>query len=182
MIIKVDDTRHRLRVGETGPNGIRLVSSNSELAILEIDGTRKSFTLGSHQSARSFESKRASSEARIWANRGMYLTTGLINGQPVNLLVDTGASSVAMNVAHAKQLGINYRFIGRQSAARTASGVVKTWEFKLKSVKVGEIELKNIDAAVVEGAGPSTILLGMSFLKHVRMQRDGNLLQLQKTH
>ncbi len=182
VILKVDNARHKLRVGETSPEGIKLISSNSDEAILEIDGVQQSYTLGSHQSARSFERKRTTSEARVWANRGMYQTTGLINGQPVSFLVDTGASDIAMNTAHAKQLGINYRYIGRRSAARTASGVVSTWRIKLKSVKVGDIELHNIDAAVIEGQGPTTILLGMSFLKHVKMQREGNLLQLQQKH
>lgn len=180
VILKVDEARHKLRVGESTPQGIKLISANSDEAILEIAGVKQRFTLGSHQSAQSFETKRETSQARIWADRGMYRTTGLINGQPVDLLIDTGASTVAMSAAHARRLGINYRYSGKKGAARTASGVVQTWEVKLKSVKVGEIELHNVDGAVVEGAGPSTILLGMSFLRHIKMQREGNLLQLQQ--
>lgn len=182
VILKVDDVQHKLRTGETSPEGVKLLSANSDEAILEINGVRQSYSLGMHQSARSYQSKKTFSEARIWSNRGMYVTTGLINGLPVNLLVDTGASSVAMSMAHAKQLGINYRYTGKQSSARTASGVVSTWLVKLKSVKVGNIELHNVEGAVVDGQGPSTILLGMSFLKHVKMQREGNLLQLQQRH
>lgn len=182
VILKVDDVQRKLRIGETSPEGVKLISSNSDEAILEMNGVQQSYTLGMHQSAQSYQPKRTFSEARIWANRGMYQTTGSINGLPVSLLIDTGASSVAMNTAHAKRLGINYRYTGKRSAARTASGVVSTWLIKLKSVKVGEIELHNVEGAVVEGQGPSTILLGMSFLKHVKMQREGNLLQLQQKH
>lgn len=182
VIIKVDDAQHKLRLGETSPEGVKLISSNSDEAILEINGTQQTFSLGSHQSAQSFQTKRTTSEAKIWANRGMYSTSGSINGLPVSFLVDTGASSVAMGTAHAKRLGINYRYIGKRSSARTASGVVNTWMVKLKSVKVGGIELRNVQGAVIEGDGPSTILLGMSFLKHVKMQREGNLLQLQQKH
>ncbi|MDH5445763.1 MAG: retroviral-like aspartic protease family protein [Gammaproteobacteria bacterium] len=181
-IIKVDDTRHKLRTGETTPDGIKLISSNSEQAILEINGKRQRLTLSSHQAVSTSSGKKKITEAKIWANRGMYQTTGLINGYPVNLMIDTGASTVAMGTTHAERLGINYRYKGRRNVARTASGVVNTWEVKLDSVKIGDIELKNVDGAVVEGAGPSTILLGMSFLKHVKMQREGNLLQLQLTH
>jgi len=182
VILKVDDTQHKLRVGQSSPQGIKLISADSNSAILEIMGKRQTYTLGMHQNARSFERQKKISEARVWANRGMYVTTGLINGFPVNFLVDTGASAVAMNTEHAKRLGINYRYIGKRGAANTASGVVNTWMLKLDSVKVGDIELHNVEAAVVEGQGPSTILLGMSFLRHVTMQREGNLLQLQQKH
>jgi len=178
VIIKVDDMQYKLRVGEASPEGIKLISSNSDEAILQINGVPQTYTLGSHQSARSFQSDKKINEARIYANRGMYMTSGSINGLPVSFLIDTGASSVAMSTEHARQLGINYRYIGQKGAAGTASGYVRTWVFKLKSVRIGSIEVRNVDAAVVEGQGPSTILLGMSFLRHVRMQREGNLLQL----
>ena len=182
VIFKLDDTRYKLRTGESTPDGIKLISSNSEQAILEINGARQTFTLGSHQGVSTETRQRKTTEAKIYAHRGMYLTTGMINGQLASMMIDTGASKVAMSTAHAKQLGINYRIKGTRSSARTASGVVSTWEIKLDSVKIGDIELKNVDAAVVEGAGPSTILLGMSFLKYVKMQREGNLLQLQQKH
>ena len=182
VIIRINDVQHKLRPGESSPEGVKLVSADSEEAILEIEGVRQSYTLGSHQSALSFQNKRTFSEARVWANQGMFMTSGLINGQPVSMLVDTGASSIAMSTAHADRLGINYRYSGKKSAAGTASGVVKTWLVNLKTVKVGDIEIRDVEGAVIEGQGPSTILLGMSFLSHVKMQREGNLLQLQQKH
>lgn len=181
-IVRIDDNQHKLRIGQVSPEGVKLISADSEQAVLEIDGVQQTFTLGSHQSSQHFEQTKTVSEAKIWADRGMYQTAGSINGHPVSFLVDTGASSVAMNTAHAKRLGINYRYAGRKSAASTASGIVNTYLVNLDRVKVGGIELRNIEGAVVEGQGPSTILLGMSFLRHVKMQRDGNLLQLQKQH
>ncbi len=182
VILKVDDIQYKLQVGEISPEGVKLIAATSDEAILQIDGVQHVYTLGMHQSARSYERKKTISEARIWSNRGMYITTGLINGFPVNFLVDTGASSVAMNTTDAKRLGIHYRYSGKRGAARTASGMVNTWRIKLKTVKVGDIELSNVEGAVIEGQGPSTILLGMSFLKRVKMQREGNLLQLQQKH
>ena len=180
VIIRIDDTQHKLRVGETSPEGVKLISSNSDEAILDVNGVRQAYSLGAQQSTQSFAQTKTISEARIWSNRGMYLTPGSINGIPVNFLVDTGASSVAMNTEHARRLGINYRYTGQQGAARTASGIVSTYVVRLKSVKVGNIELHDVEGAVIEGAGPTNILLGMSFLKQVKMQREGDLLQLQK--
>lgn len=181
VIFQVDEVKRKLRLGETSPEGIRLISATSEAAVLEIDGRRQTYTLGVHPSTRSFAREKPVTEARIWANKGMYVTSGLINGTPVSLLVDTGATWVAMNTEHAKRLGINYRYEGTPSTASTAGGVVRTYAIKLKSVKVGEIELQDIDAAVVEGNGPQTILLGMSFLNRVKMQREGRLLLLRHT-
>ncbi len=182
VILKVGDAQHKLRVGETSSEGIKLIAADSDEAILEFGGVQQTYTLGMHQNARSLVQKKTVSEARVWSSGGMYLTAGLINGLPVDLLVDTGASLVAMNMTDAKRLGINYRYTGKRGVARTASGMVNTWLIKLKTVKVGDIELHNVEGAVVEGQGPSTILLGMSFLKHVKMQREGNLLQLQLKH
>ncbi len=64
----------------------------------------------------------ATQEVQIWRNtQGMYATTGSINGLPVSLLVDTGATQVAMNAAQARHLGIDYRVIGVPAAITTAS-------------------------------------------------------------
>lgn len=111
---------------------------------------------------------------------GMYSVAGSINKQPVKFLVDTGASSVAMNRDTAKRLGIDFRYKGTLGWANTANGPVKTYRVKLDSVRVGEIELTNIQGAVLDGASPREILLGMSFLNRVEMQREGELLLLRK--
>lgn len=182
VILRVGNTRHKLRKGESTPQGIKLISANSDKAVLEINGRRESYSLGTHTHSISFGKKeKKTSEARIWSNRGMFLTSGLINGSPVNFLVDTGATWVAMSIRDANKLGIDYRKRGRKSVANTASGVAVTWIIDLKSVKVGGIELQQVKGAVIEGAGPKVVLLGMSFLSRVKMQHEGQLLLLQKT-
>lgn len=180
VILRIDDVQHKLRTGDVSPEGIKLVSANSEEAVLEIRGQRQSFSLGSHTRTSNVPSRQTLSEARIWSNRGMYTTPGSINGLPVNFLVDTGATWVAMNAAQAKRLGINYRYEGKKGYASTASGVAQTYVVNLKSVKVGDIELQQVKGAVIEGPGPDTVLLGMSFLNQVKMQRDGKFMLLQK--
>lgn len=179
-ILRINDVQHKLRTGDVSPEGIKLVSANSEEAVLEIRGRRQSFTLGSHLSTSNVPSRQTLSEARIWSNRGMYTTPGSINGLPVSFLVDTGATWVAMNAAQARRLGINYRYEGKKGFASTASGVAQTYIVNLKSVKVGNIELQQVKGAVIEGPGPETVLLGMSFLNKVKMQHEGKVLLLQK--
>jgi len=182
VILRINNVQHKLKTGQLSPEGVRLVSATSEEAILEINGKQQSYALGSHTRASNAPAERKSSIARIWANRGMFTTAGSINGQTVNFLVDTGATWVAMNTAQAKRLGINYRYEGKKAMASTASGVARTYIVKLKSVKVGEIELNDVDGAIIDGSGPNTVLLGMSFLNRLKMQRDGKVLLLEQSH
>ena len=184
-VLTVDGERYKLRKGESTPEGIVLISANSEEAILSINGKEESYPLGSSASVTiggsgSPEGEPQAEEVRIYPSNGMYLTVGSINGHPVNLLVDTGATYVAMNENTAKKLGIDYRLIGQPGVASTASGQVRTWEVVLSKVKVGGIELTNVEGAVIEGSSPTEVLLGMSFLGRTRMLRDRGMLLLQK--
>ena len=113
-------------------------------------------------------------------NRGMFLTYGSINGQTVKFLVDTGATSVAMSSVEAKRLGIAYRLYGELSRVNTASGVAKAWAVKLKSVKVGKIKQKNVRAMVIDGSHPTEVLLGMSFMDRLKVNKEGNKLVLEQ--
>jgi aspartyl protease family protein len=98
----------------------------------------------------------------------------------VDFLVDTGASSIAINANLARKLGINFRYEGEQGYSSTASGYARIYKLKLDSVQIGDIIVNNVEAAVLEGDFPATALLGMSFLNRVNMKRDGELLILEK--
>ena len=177
-ILTIDGKKRKLRVGQTSPEGVKLISANSEEAVLEIQGKHETYQLGSQISTRFIQDKKAI--AQIWPTQGMYLTSGSINGQPVDFLIDTGASWVAMNSHHARRLGIDYRYLGIQSWAGTANGRARVYIVKLKKVTVGEIELHNVDGAVMDGGSPTTILLGNSFLNRLEMSRKGEMLMLKK--
>jgi aspartyl protease family protein len=180
-VVLIDDKQRMLRVGETSPEGLKLISADSESARLEYAGEQFKATLDSRVSARS--KPPASEEVQVWRNtQGMYATTGSINGLPVSLLVDTGATQVAMNSAQARHLGIDYRVTGAPAAITTASRVERAWAVTLDSVKVGEIEMRNVEAVVIEGAQPPTVLLGMSFLGRLDMTNNGHLLTLRKKY
>jgi aspartyl protease family protein len=180
-ILRIDGTQHKLRAGQASPEGVKLISASSDEAVLEIDGKRASYALGSHTSVGGgYAVQPDKAQAQIWPRNGMYLTPGSVNGQPVNFLVDTGATWVAMNSGHAKRLGIDFRVRGQKSQAATASGVAAVWLVPLDRVKVGAIELRNVEGAVLEGDSPREILLGMSFLRRVEMLRQGEMMLLKK--
>ena len=179
-IIKIDGQQHKLRKGESTPQGIKLLSADSDSATFLVDGKKQTLSLGTTSSISTSFAKRNQVEARIMRRHGMYSVSGSVNKQPVNFLVDTGATWVAMNSATAKRLGIDFRYKGTPGWANTANGPVKTYKIKLDSVRVGEIELTNVQGAVLDGSSPREILLGMSFLNRVEMQRQGELLLLRK--
>lgn len=177
-IVKIDGKQRKLRTGQTSPEGVKLISSDSEKAILEINGKQESYELGSQISFGVTERKQQ--EARIWQTRGMYITPGLINNQPVDFMVDTGASWIAINRVTAQKLGINYFYEGQQGWVSTANGTVPIYKVMLDKVKVGGIELRNVEAAILDNSNASYILLGNSFLNRVDMQREGQMMLLKE--
>jgi aspartyl protease family protein len=180
-VVQIGEQRRVLRAGETSPEGVKLVSASPREAVIEIDGERGTYPLGGHISTRFDRAEDRGPSLQLWPDRdGTYSTTGSINGFPVAFLVDTGASKVAMNALEATRLGIDYRVVGTPALAATASGVVRSYEVVLARVKVGEIELTNVPAGVLDGPHPREVLLGMSFLEQLDMTREGKRLELRK--
>ena len=180
-VVIIEGKQRVLRVGQTSPEGLKLVAADSESALLEYQGEEFKGMLDGRVSTRS--KPPATEEVQIWRNsQGMYATTGSINGLPVSLLVDTGATQVAMNAAQARRLGIDYRVIGRPAAITTASRLEPAWAVTLDSVKVGDIELSNVEGVVLEGAQPQAVLLGMSYLGRLEIRNDGRLMTLQRKY
>ena len=112
----------------------------------------------------------------------MFRSVGCINGLPVGFLFDTGASSVAMNSAQARRLGIDFRVQGDSTYVTTASQVVQAFRLTLERVKVGNIELHNVKGIVIDGPQPDEVLLGMSFLGRLDMRNEGDRLLLKKKY
>jgi len=179
-IIKIDGQQYKLRKGESTPQGVKLVRADSDSAVFLVDGKKQTLSLGSTAGISTHFTRRAQTEARIMRQHGMYNVAGSINKQPVSFLVDTGSTWVAMNTATAKRLGIDFRYLGKVAWVNTANGTVKTYRVMLDSVRVGDIELTNVQGAVLDGSSPQEILLGMSFLNRVEMRHQGELLLLRK--
>ncbi len=178
-VIMIDGQRRVLAVGDTSPEGVKLIAADSRKATLEINGQRKDYTPGSTISF-DFEKPEMLQE-KLYANdRGMFLTVGSINGQSVRFLVDTGATSVAMNKSQAKKLGVRYRLDGEPTTASTASGFVRSYRVFLKSVALGKIKRNNVEAMVIDGNHPGPVLLGMSFLRGLKIEKSGDVLLLKQ--
>ena len=168
-------------VGQTTPEGIKLLSASSESAVVEYSGQRHTLNMG-HATRIGATATSSFGQVTLTADsRGHFVTTGTINGTSVRFLVDTGASSVALSVNEARRLGINY-LAGNPGQVTTANGTAMAYKLKLDNVRVGEITLNNVDCVVVDGLGLNIALLGMSFLNRTRMQRDGDTLTLVRRY
>ncbi|TDY01699.1 retropepsin-like aspartic protease family protein [Thiohalophilus thiocyanatoxydans] len=178
VILEVEGTQYTLRPGEATPQGIKLIRADSDKAVLEIDGRRETYELGNQISTD--YSRPEMAEAVIYRQRGMYLGSGSINGYSIRFIADTGASAISMNEAQARRLGIDFRVVGDPTRVSTANGLARAYKVKLDRVKVGNIQLHNVTGLVHEGNSPRIILLGMSFLGQLEMQRDGERLVLKK--
>ncbi|HHQ40972.1 MAG TPA: TIGR02281 family clan AA aspartic protease [Chromatiales bacterium] len=180
-LVEVDGERRLLRAGETGPGGVRLVAADARRAVIEVGGRRAEYTVGGGPVGARYAPPREV-EVRIAPDaRGMYRVPGTINGQPVDFLVDTGATFVSLAGAQARALGILYRAVGDPVVVRTASGLARAWRLKLDEVQVGGIRLRSVDAVVLEGQGPAHVLLGNSFLSRLHLEREGPVLVLRMT-
>ena len=176
-VLKIDGEQKLLRAGQHYKS-ITLISADSQKAVLEIDGKRGEYKIGSDLST-SF-APRDTRKTQIARDRyGHYFTTAVINGMPVNAMIDTGATTVALNQRLADKLNIPYRVRGTVMQVGTASGSAKAWAIRLNNVKLGEIERRDVDAVVVEGTAPSEVLIGMSFLRSLSMRDENNVLYLE---
>lgn len=178
-MVQVDGKQRLLKAGQKSPEGVLLISATSNEAIIEVNGKRDSYGLGS-QIGGHFAAREVA-EVRIHGDeRGAYNTVGSINGRMTDMLVDTGATVVAISEVEAKRLGIQYRLKGEKSWVRTASGTARAHSILLERVQVGGIALPNVDAVVIEGNSPHKVLLGMSFLSRIKMEQQGTLMLLQQ--
>ena len=176
-MLKINGNRHLLKAGGKTINGVKLIRSNANFAIIEVNGDEKKYGLGSQISTRLSTPK--TSVVRIPSNQGMYKTNGLINGRSVDFLVDTGASVIAMARPTADRLQIQYRETGTPMKVSTASQLHNAWHVMLNTVTVGGITLHQVDGTVIDTAHDQAILLGMSFLNRVKFSQEQGVVVLE---
>jgi len=163
---------------------IKLIYADSHKAQFLINGKKQ--TLGLHQNkiggnVYTVQAKKTSKLLQIPRdNSGMFRKTGFINGVQVNFLIDTGASQVAMNETTARLVGLQYQLKGYKTQVSTASGNSSAWVIKLNKVQLGGFVVNQVEALVIQGDGPSEVLLGMSFLRKFSILHDGQMLKISR--
>lgn len=177
-VLTINGAQRLMKEGELSPEGVKLISSDSRQAVVEVDGERATLGLSQQISASYREVKPV--EVRVSRSRnGHYFVGGFINGHSVHFMVDTGATNIALNLNDARRLGIDYRR-GNPGAVSTAGGMVDAFHTQLDKVTVGNITLHQIPATVVVGDFPAQVLLGNSFLNRVEISEKDGVMVLRK--
>lgn len=174
-VIRSGSTEQMLKVGETR-DGVKLIAANPFGAQVAFQGQVFDLNLSSRVAATFMKPQQAS----VRLNQdplGQYRVRGTINASPVNFLVDTGASVVAMSEVHARRVGLDY-VDAQQGKVQTAQGLADAYFTELNQVSIGGIVLNNVKATVISGEYPVEVLLGMSFLNQVNMQDTEGVLTL----
>ncbi len=107
---------------------------------------------------------------------GHYVTSGTVNSVPVEFLLDTGASDVAIPAALAERLGLQR---GRAVQYQTANGRITAWRTTIERLAIGPLQVSNVPASINPAMHDMEILLGMSVLKQVAFTQRGDTLILR---
>jgi aspartyl protease family protein len=169
-----------LAAGETQA-GVKLLSASGDQAVVEIAGKRANLRVGDAPVSQGGGAGGASGNKIVLpvGTGGHFMANGSINGRSIQFMVDTGATSVAIGTSDAQRLGIDY-LKGTPVSMGTANGVAQGWKVKLKSVRVGEVEIYEVDAVV--GPNMPFALLGNSFLGRFTMNRNSDTMVLERRY
>ncbi|NLJ13124.1 MAG: TIGR02281 family clan AA aspartic protease [Gammaproteobacteria bacterium] len=181
-VLSIDGQRTLVKAGQAGPQGIQVISADSRSAVLRINGETSTHTLSRDYGSGGFATPEKRRLTISKGAAGHYWITGSINGNSVPFMVDTGASSIAMNAAQARRLGLDFKVSGTPVTVSTASGVEQAWRVYLNSVKIGSIEVLGVDAMVLDSEFPRDVLLGMSFLSRVSWREEQGALIIEAKH
>ncbi len=177
-LLLIDGEPRTVPVGET-VRGVKLLSLADAQAVVEIKGRRVNLVLGASPGRVGDGAAAANTGRKIVLSSGHgghFTTVGNINGHSTQFLVDTGATAISISQSEAERMGLRYRE-GRRTMTQTANGIIPAYALMLDSVRIGDVEVRGIEAIVVPSQ-MSHVLLGNSFLTRFQMKRDNDVLTL----
>jgi aspartyl protease family protein len=180
-VLEIDGRQHLLKVGHSSPEGVKLLAADPRQAVVEVAGERRSLGLSRQISSSYQVAEKVEFSVPINSAR-QYITVALINGRRVQVLIDTGANTIAMNSVTATRLGLNFAAGKPSGTVMTASGPAAAHHIKLNAVEVGGISANSVDAIIIEGDYPEVMLLGMSYLEHVNLREERGILYLKSKY
>jgi aspartyl protease family protein len=177
-LLVIDGEPHTVAVGAM-VHGVRLLSLSATQAEIEVGAARRTLALGAGP-VRANAATAAGGNAIVLtaSTNGHFRTMGSINGKSIEFMVDTGASSVVISQADADRLGLDYKN-APVGMASTANGTAPLRLITLSAVRIGDVEIANVEAAVIPTPMRGA-LLGNSFLMRFQMKRENDVMRLEK--
>ena len=182
-LVIVDGSAPKSVAAGESHKGVKVLATEGDTAVVEVAGRRQTLRVGDAPVSVGGAGGAAANGDKIVLTAGSgghFFKQGQINGKTVELMVDTGATSVGIGVEDAKRLGLNYQ-AGQPVRVSTANGMTQGWRIKLSSVRVGDVEIFDVDGVVSSGSMPY-VLLGNSFLTRFQMTRTNDQMVLLKRY
>jgi len=160
--------------------GVTLISVQADQAVVELQGGRQSLRVGDVpvSMAGAGAASQGTHIVLTAGPGGHFISSGQINGASVRFLVDTGATEVSMSAQEADRIGLQYRS-GTPIVLNTANGAVQGFQTHLNTVRLGGVEIYNVEAIVTASPMPF-VLLGNTFLTHFQLKQENDSLTLDK--
>jgi len=178
-LLVIDGKPRQVAVGST-VDGVRLISVTNNDALVEVNGKRVALQLGGSPANLGGAASAGTGDKIVLTSvsGGHFVTSGTVNGSAVRFFVDTGATTITMGAADADRIGLDYKR-GQLGYTNTANGVVPAHRVMLSSVRIGEVQVYNVEATVLPSSMPY-LLLGNSYLDRFQMRRENDRLTLEK--
>lgn len=178
-LLVIDGKARQVAVGATVDN-VRLVSVSANDAVVEVQGKRVTLQLGGAQvNLGGAASEGTGGQIVLTASLGgHFYADGAINGRAVRFVVDTGATTVTLSEQEAERIGIDWQK-GRKGYTTTANGIVGTHRVTLARLRIGDVQVYDIEATVLPAPLP-VVLLGNSFLSRFQMRRENDRMTLDR--
>ena len=180
-LLVVDGTEPKSVAAGESHKGVKVVATLGETATIDIKGQRSTLRVGDAPVSLGARAEAASGGKIIlpMGSGGHFYSQGLVNGKPIQFMVDTGATTVALGISDAQRLGIDYAK-GLPVRMGTANGTAQGYLVKLRSVRLGDVEVFDVDAIV--GPNMPYALLGNSFLSRFSMNRNSDTMVLERRY
>lgn len=178
-LLMINGAPRTVTVGST-VQGVKLISMSGGEAVVEVGGERQQLRLGGVQVSLGAAPVEGGGSRIVLpvGPGGHFYSQGSINGKAVVFVVDTGATTVSISQSEADAIGLKYRD-GQRGMVNTANGSVPAYRLTLNSVRIGDVQVFNVEAVVLP-ASMSQVLLGNSFLSRFQMKRDNDTMTLDK--
>jgi aspartyl protease family protein len=175
-LLLIDGEPRTVEVGAT-TKGVKLVALEDGRAVVEYGGRRETLALGAAPGRVAPASTAPRQIVMPMGQGGHYTAIGMINGQVTSFLIDTGATSVALSQIEAEKLGLRY-LNGKRTVTHTANGLVPAYMIDIASIRIGQVEVRDVSAIVIPGVMPH-VLLGNSFLNRFQLRRENDVMTLE---
>jgi aspartyl protease family protein len=161
--------------------GVKVLSVAGETAVVDVAGRRVTLKMGDSPTQVGAKGPAGGNRIVLTADsQGHFFTPGRINNQQMQFMVDTGASYISMSIAEADRMGIDYKK-GQPVGMSTANGMVQGYRVRLSAVRVGDVQLTELEAVVTPASMPY-VLLGNNFLTQFQMTRMNDQMVLERRY